>query len=29
VTYKFSFIFPLLPVSPVNMSSTASTVITQ
>jgi Flp pilus assembly protein TadG len=29
VTYKFSFLFPLLPVSPVNMSSTASTVITQ
>jgi Flp pilus assembly protein TadG len=29
VTYKFSFIFALLPVSPVNMSSTASTVITQ
>ena len=29
VTYQFSFLFPLLPVSPVNMSSTASAVITQ
>jgi len=29
VTYKFSFLFPLLPVSPVTMSSTASAVITQ
>jgi len=29
VTYKFSFVFPLLPVKPVTMSSSAWTVITQ
>lgn len=29
VRYQFSFVFPLLPVSPLTMSSTASTVITQ
>jgi Flp pilus assembly protein TadG len=29
VSYPFQFIFPLLPTSPLNMSSTASAVITQ
>jgi len=29
VSYPFQFIFPFLPTSPLNMSSTASAVITQ
>jgi hypothetical protein len=29
VQYQFSFIFPLLPASPLNMSNVSSTVITQ
>jgi Flp pilus assembly protein TadG len=29
VSYKFTFLFPLLPAIPLNMSSTSTTVITQ